>query len=866
MSDSSRRSLPRIVSFVVGLLLCPAACIAGDTAVSGAADERPDSFKYYGPGGMDRLWARDDWQPHRIGRDTWIHWTWGNQKFLRFGTLGLGNQPVPVSLDLYRLLDSRQRWTRFARLGLINEPNCQQATEPDQYGLWLDKFSGDPLHYYPTDPAYADQQRYPGTDQKVDTSNYGEPSGVVGIRLFKNPKFDPAKWDLKAYFENPGKVEPPHLVGFTCALCHIAFDPTKPPRDPERPRWENLAANIGNQYLREGDLIFTKGRILFGNTGKGPRYQEDPYDTTGLGPDTFLYHYAATQQPGTSETSRISYDFINNPNTMNAIFNLGHRRLFTEVNSWGKSLETMHILKDGADSVAVEWALMRVPINIGCEGVYWSDSLFNPFTGNRQHSFRIAEALWKLSPAEKQGITAKYGIQFDQVKPERIAELKSRYRDIDAYGHEFGTDWAEAWRRNGSLATYLVSYRPFELKTVSDGKHVSRDAAQLQRGKNLFADNCARCHSNKQPPADLVDPTARRDFFRSSVNSADFLVNNTLADDVRYSALELGTNLARSLATNAVEDDVWAEFSSRDYKLLPRISDNPIPLSVEVFPGQPPVNVAFRSPAAGRGYYRTPSLVSIWSTAPFLHNNSVGSYSGDPSVEGRLKDFEDGMQKLLSPEKRPMTIKRVGQECSLLPSLPGVLPALLTDRLIAELKTHLSDKLPRQLVDSLARDLKPLIAKKIEAKINSLTSVGQNILEIVGTDGVQGGELVAIVNNELTGLAQRAGIPNTVLQGFDAQLQARIQADLKTLHSMATANHLTIPAGTPINLYANLSLSSLPYAILAHLRFPKGSRELAEELLRLSDCPDLVEDHGHIYGRDLSAQEKRDLIEFLKTF
>ena len=33
----------------------------------------------------------------------------------------------------------------------------------------------------------------------------------------------------------------------------------------------------------------------------------------------------------------------------------------------------------------------------------------------------------------------------------------------------------------------------------------------------------------------------------------------------------------------------------------------------------------------------------------------------------------------------------------------------------------------------------------------------------------------------------------------------------------------------------------------------------------LSDCPDLVEDRGHTYGADLSEQDKKDLIEFLKT-
>ena len=31
-------------------------------------------------------------------------------------------------------------------------------------------------------------------------------------------------------------------------------------------------------------------------------------------------------------------------------------------------------------------------------------------------------------------------------------------------------------------------------------------------------------------------------------------------------------------------------------------------------------------PRDGRGYTRVPSLISLWSTAPFLLNNSVGKF------------------------------------------------------------------------------------------------------------------------------------------------------------------------------------------------------------------------------------------------
>ena len=67
------------------------------------------------------------------------------------------------------------------------------------------------------------------------------------------------------------------------------------------------------------------------------------------------------------------------------------------------------------------------------------------------------------------------------------------------------------------------------------------------------------------------------------------------------------------------------------------------------------------------GYYRTPSLVSVWSSAPFLHNNMLGKFTGDPSVAGRMDAFNDAAEKLLWPEKRlnKDSIWRTQNDCSL---------------------------------------------------------------------------------------------------------------------------------------------------------------------------------------------------------
>ena len=60
----------------------------------------------------------------------------------------------------------------------------------------------------------------------------------------------------------------------------------------------------------------------------------------------------------------------------------------------------------------------------------------------------------------------------------------------------------------------------------------------------------------------------------------------------------------------------------------------------------------YRMPAGGRGYTRPASLVSLWSTAPYLLNNSVGKFDPRPSVEARMQSFQNSIEQMLWPEKR----------------------------------------------------------------------------------------------------------------------------------------------------------------------------------------------------------------------
>lgn len=523
------------------------------------------------------------------GRNTWNLWCAGDEQFwerMSRESYGL--------IDLLKTIDSRNRDKRFTTAGLINEPGFQSAAKPDQYGLWIDE---------PTagggEPA--------GIDPKV----YGHPTGIMGFRLFENPDFkgDAVKnWDAQKYYSDQNyavspKLVRPYKVGISCGACHIAFNPCNPPDDPVNPKWENLASAIGNQYIREG--------ATFASLVK---------------PGGFFWEMLKTQPPGTSDTSRIATDHICNPNTINPIFELAARMKMAEPEDIaGDSLNlpgvtahmnVPHVLKDGADSVGVPGATLRVFINIGSYSQHWL----------QQHN-----ALLGLTPQKPFSV--------------KTAQENSTY-------------WLATQTKFTNIANFFMHLKSFRLEDAPGGKdYITKDEAVMTRGKIVFAENCASCHSSKQPPAG-VDAT---EWFRAEVVKADFRDDNFFSDDHRYSVKKIGSNAARALGTNAKRGHIWDAFSSETYKNLPSVGDidvwNPISGEAE----------KYTMPGGGPGYYRTASLISCWSSAPFLHNNALGKFTGVPSVAGRMEAFDDAVTKLLWPEKRLGTnsIFRTTQEANI---------------------------------------------------------------------------------------------------------------------------------------------------------------------------------------------------------
>jgi len=745
------------------------------------------------------------------GRNMWMIWTGGDDRLwdvLNWKSYGLFDLLKTVSSNPDLKFGRHNRWDY---LGLVNEPCYEEAKQgdPERFGLWLDKrIPGCDPRFGDKDP-FADETKYPGVkvlhrgEQMPVGSFYGYPTGIVGLRLFPNPNFDAkakAKWDPVKYYNNdPSYVTKdlvrPYRVGMSCAFCHVGPNPLKPPADPNNPKWENLSATVGAQYM-------WFDRVL--------SWQADP--------GNFIYQVLRTYQPGALDTSLVSTDYIDNPRTMNAVYYLGPRlqlsrrwghetlsgggvnnKQFNDFFSEGPltvffeppaNVWTPRVLKDGSDSVGALGALNRVYINIGLYSEEWLRH-FNTLFGGE-----------KTTPIEMS-----------------VARKNSTYWNV-----------TESW--TPAMADYLLqSTEPHHLADAPGGKdYLSTDEAVLTRGKEVFAARCARCHSSKVPrPAEGVDPggcsgpdylkcwdkywrwTKTEEFkkqMREIVVRPDFLDQNYLSTELRIPVTLLQTNACSPLASNAIGGSIWDNFSSETYKQLPSVGEityyNPVS-------GDPR---KFTMPAGGRGYTRPPSLVSLWSTAPFLLNNTVGDvnkFDPSPSVADRLKVFNESIEKMLWPEKRetdavigskvrgPSFINRTSQESFMkirAGFLPGVLPQLFKFNM---------EVFPR----ATSADLQI-------GKIPQGFPVG--LLSNLDVDPDERPDLAAL------------------LKRFKADLEHTRHSDIKQ----------------------------------------ELSADVADVLLQLSKCPDLIVNRGHYFGTDmldarenepgLSDQDKRALIEYLKTF
>lgn len=659
----------------------------------------------------------------RRGRDVWFKGTFGMQdeeELHLSRTLGSADADGRTNWNYDEWLDTRQRPHRFSKWGLINDPDCVQG---DETTGWMDKCQD------------------------------GNSTGVLGYR----------KYPRSALRDQDGNILPPKALesddeqlnlnekwqfAQACVQCHVAFDPTNPPLNPNEPQWENLTGHIGNQYTRQ-PMTYLMGT---------------PHNH-------FARKVVMAGREGTIDTSLVANDFMHNPGTQNNITDFMNKRVFDHemvhpITGEKKTAPTFHVLKGGEDNVGDWLALIRVYVNIGlCTEECWVPKFPVPgsFVGQTtQQPFDIKQCSADCMP------------------------------------------WNDADAKMPDLAAYLMAGGPYNLVKANDVDGTAGttliDESKIPQGRKVFIRECARCHSTKVPNDSIMNDTAALEQFyyghvfgaedtwqlefddatlnsdamqdwlvavasvpaaqsssttttatvtvtnaeattasiegetavaldvvasappdvaatqaaraadAAALTSAQLAVNTVMANmrprqfaeaeaqfghamfgqdwlgnDELTEYDDVGTNRCRAMHDNHNRGHIWDQFSSETFKNYPpagtepRVINRLAPVVGGVESGKKDIG------GGGPGYYRNISLLSVWSHAPFLHNNALGNLTYlddgtyDYTVKGRVDQFEAAMKMLLTPSaERPQKITLVDEDITLATREDGKGPFYLT--------------------------------------------------------------------------------------------------------------------------------------------------------------------------------------------
>ena len=759
----------------------------------------------------------------RAGREIWFFATAFNDRFYTYSY----PQRLGAAIDWYKVLAAKNKRDLFQGWGATPDPDCCvpgqdgcPGTLEQTYGFQyckgddeLLKFVGKEGYRDPAcdfkDSPFDTTTPHGAKDQRQDPCDlrFGTSTGALGLRKFPNPRFDANKWrdlggweaygaflsdkekegDSRTNRLFDGSIEPPFRIGMSCGACHISYDPVKPPADPSNPKWENIDGLVGNQYSRISQLL-----------------------ASGMSRHVIEWQLIARTRPGTVDTSALPMDTIANPGTMNAIYNFARRPLHKHtILKWRKASqcaggpaticwcepekpgkcwqrseqveEVQNILKGGEDSIGKEEAIQRVYFNIGsCGEQCWLNHLPD---------------LRAIDPTQR-----NYG-----QTPLDIGQCRrdcASFRAIED--------------RLNDVVAFFLSARPADL---ADARKVTPQQleAQLNQefgpgsvalGQKVFGRTCARCHSSQVDASentnfratDPKDPTLRLDF---------------LSNEKPIPWNVVGTNAARALHSNHMTTRVWDQYASREVQARP--AD---PKLMEVMKG------------GGRGYYRPPSLLSVWAYAPLMLNNAMGPevcgkpsneklnfYSSpyvdkddkplanpppcvpfDPSVEGRYRLFKQSIDQLLYPNKRLRKVNLADDDIII-----DIAPKVEIRDITASFSIKLPKGLPVVLINSLRyKDLLQdiVLAQRDPARLKAKY------------DGILNAARFA----QLT-------------RGLD---------DLRVRLSANRGGQFTLD-----------------------ITQPKASADFIQAFY--SNLLGRVENTGHTFGQDLSERDKRALIAFLAT-
>jgi hypothetical protein len=761
----------------------------------------------------------------RAGREIWFFATAFNDRFYTYSY----PQRLGAGIDWFRILSAQRKADLFQAWGAIPDPDCCVPGSPNCPARSLEETYG--FQYCPGDDAllksvgkndYRDpacdfkdapfntSTPHGSVDQRQDPCDlrFGTSTGVLGLRKFPNPRFDAEKWrklngslaswegyskfmagedgsgDSRTNRLFDGSIEPPFRIGQSCGACHISYNPLKPPADANNPKWENIDGLAGNQYSRVSQML-----------------------ASGMSKHLLEWQLIARARPGVVDTSALPMDTVSNPGTMNTIVNFARRPKFDmRVLKWRKASQcpegptatcwcepaksgkcwernerieaVQSILKGGEDSVGAAEAIQRVYFNIGsCAEQCWLNHVPD---------------LRAIDPQQR-----NYGqTPFDIGQCRRDC---ASFRAIED--------------RLENVVDFFLTARPTDLH---EARGISRAqlGAQLDQefgagavalGRTVFATQCASCHSSQDSPSpqadflaiDPNDPTLRLDF---------------LSNERPIQISRVGTYAGRAMHSNHMPSRVWAQYASTT--LHQRAPD---PTLKEIMKG------------SGRGYYRPPTLLSVWTQAPFMHNNAIGpevcgrpSNPGvdfyfspyvdendkplanpppcvpyNPSVEGRYRLYKDSMLALLNPNRRLRKVTLTDED---------IVIDVAPDFQVGDIKGGLSIRLPKG---------KPAVL------INSLRY--KDMLQDIVLSRRDPGKFAAKYNDILT--PDQFGELRGKLHDLDVEIRDK-------------RGKFVIDISEPTRAFIQTYYSN----VLGR-----------------------VENAGHRFGENLSDREKRALIAFLAT-
>ena len=252
------------------------------------------------------------------GRNMWLVWTGGNDRFwdgMTDHTFG--------AFDLLKIVALRTRPARLHRdprwsyFGLVNEPCFEDA---DAGPTRTASASGSTCAPPTARPIRSRTRRSTpgvtigarGKTLSRSAPSTATPSGIVGLRLFPNPDFDEAAAQAlgrRALLHRPELLQR-QGPGAPVPRRHVLrLLPCRP--EPGQSAGRSGASAVGESQLHRRRAV---------HVGRPAVHLHERRD-----PTNYMYQLVHTYRPGAMDTSLVSTDYINNPRTMNAVYNLGAR-------------------------------------------------------------------------------------------------------------------------------------------------------------------------------------------------------------------------------------------------------------------------------------------------------------------------------------------------------------------------------------------------------------------------------------------------------------------------------------------------------------------------------------------------------------